>query len=395
MTSEERHEARYQRRINKRKIKRDAKLSRLGNYDDIFSYERLYDAFRLCKKGVRWKGSVQTYEATLSLSTLSIYNMMKDRNFKPMGFLEFDLCERGKMRHIKALKIGERCIQRTLCDNYLSPLLERQLVYDNGASIKRKGIDFSLRRLKAQLSKYYRHYHTNEGYILQYDFSSYFDNVDHKILLKQLKHHIQDNEIYNVVKQMIECFGNKGLGLGSQVSQVAAIFYPTLLDRYIKEVLKAKGYSRYMDDGIIICHTLDEVEQCKKALFEICQKLNITINKKKLTVSKMSKTFIFLKKRFRLTETGAIVVRMGRNSIVRARRRLKKLCRKAYDPNEKFNFADLYQCYKCWLGSAKRFQNYYIVQNYRQLYFSLVSKYNKEELEKDREQCLIYNPMVV
>lgn len=372
MTSEERHEARYQRRKKNRKDKRNAKLSRLGGYDDVFSYERLYDAFYSCEKEVRWKGSVQTYEATLPLTTLTIYNILKERKFKPMGFLEFDLCERGKMRHIRALKIGERCIQRALCDHYLSPLLEPKLIYDNGASIKNKGIDFTLRRLKRQLSKYYRKYHTNKGYVLQFDFSSYFDNINHEILLNQFKAAIHDKEIYNVVEKMITCFGEKGLGLGSQVSQIAAIYYPTPLDKAILN-LNINGYNRYMDDGIILCRTLDQVEKCKKVLFEECKKLNIQINMKKLTVSKISKTFIFLKKRFRMTETGKIIVRIGRDAVTRAHRRLKKLTSKAIDPNEKFNYVDLYVCYKCWKGAAARFDNYYIIQNYRRLFLSLAS----------------------
>ena len=378
MTSEERHEARYQRRINKRKLKKNAKLSRLGGYDEVFSYEKLYDAFYLCEKGVRWKGSVQTYEATLPFQTLTVYNIMNERKFKPMGFLEFDLCERGKMRHIRALKIAERCVQRTLCDNYLSPLIEPQLIYDNGASIKGKGIDFSLNRLKCQLSRYYRKYHTNEGYILQYDFSSYFDNINHQILLQQLEPLIPDKDIFNIVKQMIDCFGEKGLGLGSQVSQIAAIFYPTLLDRVFKEKLKRKGYIRYMDDGIIICHTLDEVNQCKQELEKVCKELDIKLNQKKMTVSKISKTFIFLKKRIRLTETGKIIMRIGRDAVIRTRRRLKKLAQKTIGINQKFTFTDFYQCYKCWLGIAKRYKNYYITQNYRRLFLSIVTQLQNE-----------------
>ena len=386
MNSQERHEARYQRRVQKRKAKRDAKISRLGGYDNIFSYEKLYEAFYLCEKEVRWKGSVQTYEATLLLTTLKIYNIMKNRKFKPMGFLEFNLCERGKLRHIRALKIDERCIQRTLCDNYLSPLLEPQLIYDNGASIKNKGIDFSINRMKRFLLKYYRKYHTNEGYIFQYDFSSYFDNINHDILLELLEPLIPDKEIFQVLEQMIRCFGDKGLGLGSQVSQIAAIFYPTVLDRYFKEVLKMEGYCRYMDDGAIICHTLEEAEECRKALYNICDKLDIKINPKKISISKLSNTFIFLKKRIKLTETGGVIIRVARSVAIRARRRLKKLARKAYDAKEKFSFADLNQCYKSWLGSISKYQNYFIAQNYRKLYFSLISKYNLQEQVKRRKR---------
>lgn len=375
MNSAERHEARYHRRVSKRLAKKNAKISRLETYDDIFSYEKLYEAFYLCEKGVRWKSSVQKYEATLPISIFDIYKTMRDRKFKPMGFLEFDIHERGKLRHIRALNIAERVIQRTLCDNYLSPLLNPKLIYDNGASIRGKGIDFSLKRLKCHLSRYYRKYHTNEGYVLQYDFSSYFDNINHEILLKQLEPLIPDKEIFNVVRQMIRCFVDKGLGLGSQVSQVAAIFYPTLLDRYIKEKLKVSGYVRYMDDGILICHTLDEVNECKSSIRKLCKELDIALNEKKLSVSKLSKTFIFLKKRIFLTETGKIVMRIGKLSIITARRRLMKFYKKVLSATSNFTFVHLYQCYKCWIGIAKRLNNYQIVQNYKKLFHFVYSDY--------------------
>lgn len=303
---------------------------------------------------------------------------MRDRKFKPLGFLEFDLNERGKMRHIRALNISERCIQRVLCDYYLSPLINPQLIYDNGASIKGKGVDFAIRRLKCHLSRYYRKHHTNEGYVLQYDFSSYFDNINHEVLLEQFERIIPDKEIYQALKQMIDCFGKRGLGLGSQVSQIAAIFYPTLLDRAIKERFKAKGYERYMDDGIIVCHTLDEIAECKKLIIDVCKKLDITINEKKLIVSKISKTFIFLKKRIRMTSTGKIIVRIGREAVIRARRRLRKLYTKLLDEKSSFDFANFFQCYSCWKGMTERFDNYYIIQNYRKLFLTLTSRYNEE-----------------
>lgn len=49
-------------------------------------------------------------------------------------------------------------------------------------------------------------------------------------------------------------------------SQILAIFYLNDLDHYIKEVLKAKYYLRYMDDGLIIS---DDKEYLKKCLNDI------------------------------------------------------------------------------------------------------------------------------
>lgn len=324
MNSQERHEARFQRRRAKREKKKQLKMQQIGNYNDIFSYINLYEAFYHCRKGVRWKASIQKYETLLPLETLNIYNQIQTKQFKPLTFLEFDINERGKLRHIKAVDIANRCIQRVLCDKYLIPLLEPKLIYDNAASIKNKGTDFSLRRIKSQLSYHYKK-HGTQGYIFQYDFSKYFENINHDILLEMLKRDIPDKDIYKMIENIIRSFGNKGLGLGSQVSQTCAIYYPNLIDKYFKEVLKIKGYGRYMDDGYAICKNLDEVHKCKKALEQLAKQLNITLNPKKITVTKLTNTFIFLKKRITLTESGQVIIKIGKKSANRRPPQVKKI----------------------------------------------------------------------
>lgn len=375
MTSKERHEIRYQRRKAKRLQKKKENEDKLGSYDDIFTFINLYESFYSCEKGVRWKCSIQRYESILPLNSISLYRMMKNRKFKTMGFLEFYISERGKRRHIRALKIKERCIQKVLCDKYLIPLLSKQLIYDNGASLKGKGPDFSLRRLRCHLQRHFKKY-GNEGYIFQYDFSSFFDSIDHNILLKNLKKLIHDKDIYNVIYKSVKSFGDVGLGLGSQVSQICAIFYPTLLDKYFKEVLHIKGYGRYMDDGYAICRTKEEVNKCKEGLEKMCKLLNLKINKKKMKVTKLSRTFTFLKKRIFMTDSGKIVMRLGKESIVRARRKVKKLFKMLSNPNgKKIKLHDIKCSCNSWIGLANRFKNYYTVLNYKELVNRLYNNY--------------------
>lgn len=65
MTSEERKEARYQRRVAKRIKKKKELNEKYGNFDEIISFDNLCDAFYQCKKTVSWKASTQKYERNL------------------------------------------------------------------------------------------------------------------------------------------------------------------------------------------------------------------------------------------------------------------------------------------------------------------------------------------
>lgn len=116
MTSEERREARYQRRKARRAEKKTAQCAMCDNFDWVFSYEHLYHSYRMCRRNVAWKASVQKYMTQAPLNVLQTYTRLMNGKFKTTGFFEFDIMERGKKRHIRSVTISERVVQRCLCD---------------------------------------------------------------------------------------------------------------------------------------------------------------------------------------------------------------------------------------------------------------------------------------
>ena len=54
-----------------------------------------------------------------------------------------------KEREIQAISYWDRVVQHSLCDNYLTPLLEKHLIYDNAACRQNKGTHFAIRRLRS------------------------------------------------------------------------------------------------------------------------------------------------------------------------------------------------------------------------------------------------------
>ena len=150
MTSEERHELRYQRRKQHREAQRIKRNAAVGNFNEIFSMEHLYKAWKASRKGVGWKCSVQEYKANALDNIYCDRQRLLNGTYRSKGFVEFDLIERDKPRHIRSVHISERVIQRCLCDYALIPLLSSTFIYDNGASLKGKGIDFSMQRLVKQ-----------------------------------------------------------------------------------------------------------------------------------------------------------------------------------------------------------------------------------------------------
>lgn len=368
MTSEERREARYRRRVEKRMAKRNQSRAICDDFDTVFSYENLYKSYRKCRRNVAWKASVQKYITQAPLVVNQTYERLQAGKFRSSGFYEFDINERGKIRHIKSVTINERVVQRCLCDNALVPMLSPTFIYDNAASLENRGYHFSIRRMVRHLQEHYQK-HGTEGYILLFDFSKFFDNVSHELCKQIMRDNFTDERIIALTEHFIDMFGDIGLGLGSQISQTFALASANRLDHYVKEILRIRGYGRYMDDGYLIHESKEYLQYCLNEIRRICNELGITLNEKKTQIVKLSHGFTFLKTRFYLTDTGKVVRKIYKNSVVRERRKLKKFV--PLLESGVMTYTDVATAFQSWCAYAKNFNAWHTLQNMCRLYNEL------------------------
>lgn len=368
MTSAERKQLRYIRRKEKRQKKKEQLNKDHDCYEKVFSYEHLYQAYKKSKQNVSWKGSVQKHIIEDSLAVYAIYKKLKNGTFKTKGFFEFDIHERGKDRHIKSVTFSERVVQRCLCDNALVPVIKKSLIYDNSATLQFRGYHFAMKRLIKFLHQHYNQY-KNNGYVLLFDFKKYFDNIPHAICKQQLKKYFSDNRIINLTEHFIDAFStDKGLGLGSQISQIFAVAAANKLDHYIKQELHIKAYGRYMDDGYLIHNDKTKLQQCLTCLKIICKKLGIILNTKKTQIIKLGHGFTYLKTRIFITPFGKIIKKPPHKVISKERKKLKTFALK------NFNVYDAYVSWQSWRSYMLNFNNWKLLQTigllYNRLFFT-------------------------
>lgn len=368
MTSEERKEARFQRRKAARAEKKAACCGQSDNFDWVFSYEHLYHSYKMCRRNVGWKASVQKYITNAPINVYQTWQRLQAGKYRTSGFFEFDLMERGKKRHIRSVTIGERIVQRCLCDYALVPVLGRTYIYDNGASMANKGYSFAVDRLCQHLRQHYRRYGT-EGYVLLFDFSKFFDRVSHRVVKAVLHREFSDERIIKLTEHFIDAFGDVGLGLGSQISQVLALASANRLDHYIQEQCRIGSYGRYMDDGYLIHPSKEYLQKCLEGIRRICEELEITLNEKKTQIVKLSRGFTFLKVRFFLLPGGRIVRKIYHCSVTRMRRKLKSYQR--FVAAGKMTMDDVYQSWQSWKAYASNFNAWHTIQSMAALYNKL------------------------
>jgi len=371
MTSEQRHEARYKRRKSKRTEKRKAFLDQHNDFSKLIDIDNLYKAYHKCTLGVNWKSSTQRYSSKWMENLIEARRKLMYGEDVRTGFVHFMLHERGKTRRISSVHISERVIQKCLCDQVLTPVLSRFLIYDNSASTVNRGTSFALRRLQVHMLKYYRR-HGVDGYALMIDYSGFFDSIRHDILLYKIHQYIKDEKVFNLIKGFITAFGpEKSLGLGSQVSQICALFYPSReIDLFIKQKLMIKFCGRYMDDLYLIHHSKEYLKYCLKMIARNSEHLGLKVNLTKTRIVTLRHGLIFLKGRYSLTASGRIIKRPCRGSTVRMRKRLKRF-RHLLDI-KKMSRWDVYSSYESWRGTyRRRFHAYYRVGKMDALYNQL------------------------
>lgn len=395
-------------------------------YHPIADANNLYDSFQKARKGSHWKGKVQKFRWNLMLEIrrlqIELDNLQHGRSdsYELSPYSRFIVHERGKTRAITALSIRDRVVKHALNDVILLPKIRPYLSYDNGASLKGKGVSFTRKRIIVHLKKYYREYGTNSGCILIIDFSGYYDNIDHEEALKMVHTYVQDdfaeelvrqafdsyqidvsymsNDEYEVAKSAKfslveyrkekhteeeltgEKFLHKSLSVGDQTSQITAIMFATPIDNLIKIVKGFQFHARYMDDTYVISKDTKELIDLRNLIYNKANELKILINQRKVFVTRIDKPFTFLQFRYCLTKNGHVVVKINPKTLKRMRCKLKKLKRLVQD--NKVEYCKVEQMFKSWIAnfcqymSKKQIEG--IILLYRELFGNNLDKWLME-----------------
>lgn len=364
-------------------------------FDEVFSFEHIYNSALLCKNNVMWKGSVQNYMRNLEYNVSETLYLLEIDKFKFKNTYEFYIYERGKLRHIKSIHIRERVVQKVLCLYCLNPLFHPKFIYDNGASTKNKGLSFAINRMKMMMNRHYRQY-GKEGYVLLFDFKDYFGSISHEIALEMIATEVKEDRLMKLIKQSIAIYTTKeqvngvGIGLGSELSQFIALLFANPIDHLIKDDMGFKNYIRYMDDGWVLARTKEELQTLLVCINEKAEKYQLHLNMKKTRIVPLSKGFTFLKKKVSLEDNGSITINISPKSVTRERQRLKKLKKMMFEG--KITMKEIEGSYISWRGFAAQFDSYNTIQNMNNLYKDLFGyipidkKTKKKKRKRKRKQ---------
>lgn len=338
------------------------------NLQDIIGFEPLYESMMKCKRGVIWKDSVASFWLNGVSRCIKLSDELKNGSYVPRPTVRFKISS-PKPREIASITFRDRVYQRSLNDNDVYPTMSRAFILDNYACQKGKGTDAARNRLAEYMHRAYRKYGT-ELYVAQLDVSGYYQNMDHEVAEETFRKKLSKMSFRRVRKILRQQYdGDKGYNAGSQLVQIAGISVLDPLDHFIKEVLRAKYYVRYMDDFMIISNDAGYLEYCVKEIRRFLGTLKLEINEKKTGVHHIRDGIPFLGFQFKLTESGKVLRLLLSDNVRRARRKFRRLVMKSKRgeiPREKVN-----ESYNAWKAHAGKGNTYKIIQRMDNYYKNL------------------------
>ena len=354
-------------------------------FERLTDINSLFAAVHKLEKSSGWKSSVQRITCDRLHFCTALRKSLIDGTYRPGKGFKFIVNERGCRRFIRALDPADMVLQHALCDAVLLPALTPYLIYDNGASLRGKGMAFTRARLAEHLREYRRRYGT-DGWVLKIDFAKFFDNIPHDQLIQSIDAKVRDARIRSLLEMLLAPYSadvsytdtdfdtvpynsladfetsglrdgsrvlRRSVGIGAPVSQIAGVWYPTPVDNYCKCVRGCKYYGRYMDDIYIIHQDRDFLLSVLDGIRRQAHALGLFISERKTHISPLRQGFTFCKIRYSFTDSGRLLMRPVRETFTRERRRLKTLYQLA--ACGKISITDYKDLYHSWRSGWIRF----------------------------------------
>lgn len=212
--------------------------------DRIADRDNLLLAYVLACRGCRSAPAAVAFGRELDAELATLRKGLLEGSIAVGAFTSFPIRD-PKPRQIHAPMFRERVLHHALI-HVGGERLERYLIDDTFACRKGKGTHAAVARAEQFAARY--------RYVLKLDVRRYFDSIDHELLLRQLARLWKDRAVLRLVERIVhsyEAAPGKGLPIGSLTSQHFANVYLGVLDHHVKNVMRFRGYVRYMDDVLL------------------------------------------------------------------------------------------------------------------------------------------------
>jgi RNA-directed DNA polymerase len=232
--------------------------------------------------------SMKEFEQKLTGNLYKIWNRLASGTYFPPAVREVEIPKKdGKMRKPGIPTVGDR-IAQTVVKDYMEASIDKLFHIDSYGYRPLKSAHQALTKARTNVTKY--------DWVIDMDIKGFFDNIDHKLILKALDKVVEEKWVKMYCKRWLEmpvqktdgtiiAKDGRGTPQGGVISPLLAnLFLHYAFDMWITKKYPGISFERYADDIIVHCHTQKEsgdillqitqrMEQCKLELHPLKTKI--------------------------------------------------------------------------------------------------------------------------
>ncbi len=247
--------------------------------------------------GKRRRKDVAEFSLHLMDNILGLHNDLENKTYRHGGYHAFKIND-PKPRDIHKASVRDRLVHHAIY-RILYPYFDKRFIHDSYSCLDGKGTHRAVNRFKYFAGKVSRN-NTRTVWVLKCDIKKFFANIDHGVLQDILMRHIQDEDVLWLLYKVIDSFHTQcrrgvGLPLGNLTSQLLVNIYMNEFDHFVKRELKAKYYTRYADDFVILSEDKDYLEEICLAIGKfLAANLKLELNLDKTSIQTLASGVDFL-----------------------------------------------------------------------------------------------------
>ncbi|MDX9742155.1 MAG: RNA-directed DNA polymerase [Gammaproteobacteria bacterium] len=276
--------------------------------DSGYSFEKLVQAYFDCRRHKRTAASALHFEQRLEPNLIELHEGLESGAYRPGRSICFPIT-RPRPREVWAASFRDRIVHH-LVYNQIADRFHRRFIADSCACIPGRGTLYAAERLEAKVRSQTQNW-SRPGFYLKCDLANFFVSIDKRILWPLLVAQIhepwwrgltkvilfhdprQDYEVRGDPQALARVPEHKrltsadrwhGLPIGNLSSQFFANILLNELDQHVKHRIRAKHYTRYVDDMVLLHESPDWLGEALAGINDFLPSLGLALNPRKTVI---------------------------------------------------------------------------------------------------------------
>ncbi len=232
--------------------------------------------------------SLEEFQQDLSGNLYKIWNRLASGSYHPQPVREVEIPKaNGGKRKLEIPTVSDRIAQQVI-KSYLEPRLEAVFHKDSYGYRPLKSAHHAIKQVQENVRTY--------GWVVDMDIKSFFDEVDHELLMKALDRHVAEKWVKMYIRRWLESpvqtkdgrliqKQGKGTPQGGVISPLLANLYlHYVLDRWLELQYPTIAFVRYADDVVVHCQSERQAQEVLQGIQTRLQECHLRLNETKTKI---------------------------------------------------------------------------------------------------------------